>query len=51
MTAMVLKNGGDIKVEAEDIKTAAEHHLDGRFEDTEEGRVYCYHARPDSEER
>lgn len=51
MTAMVLKNGGDIKVETEDIKTAAEHHLDGRVEDTEDGRVYFYHARSDSGER
>ena len=51
MTAMVLKSGGDLKLIAEDIRVAAEHHLDGRFEDTEEGRTYFYHARPDSEER
>ena len=51
MTAMVLQSGGEIKLEAADIRAAAEHHLDGRYEDTEEGRTYFYHARPDSEER
>ena len=51
MTAMVLQSGGEIKLEAEDLTAAAEHHLDGSINDTEEGRVYFYHARPDSEER
>ncbi|CCY10338.1 unknown [Clostridium sp. CAG:81] len=51
MTAMVLQSGGEIKLEAEDITTAAEHHLDGSINDTEAGREYIYRARPDSEER
>lgn len=51
MTAMVLQSGGEIKLEAEDITAAAEHHLDGSINDTEAGREYIYHARPDSEER
>lgn len=51
MTAMVLQSGGEIKLESEDITTAAEHHLDGSINDTEAGREYIYRARPDSEER
>lgn len=51
MTTMILQSGGKIKLEAEDITAAAEHHPDGSINDTEVGREYIYRARPDSVER
>ena len=51
MTAMVLQSGEKIKLEAEDITAATEHHLNGSINDTEAGREYFHRARPDSEER
>ena len=50
MTAMVLKCGKEIELAAEDINVAAQHHLEGRVNDTVVGRTYVYRARPDGEE-